>query len=375
MALGLYIHVPFCRTRCHFCAFYLRIHREDEAAAYLKSLMREIQLHASLNSLGGRRPDTLYFGGGTPTTLSPVQLGAIVAQVRNSFGLQADAEITVEAHPDTVTAEGLTCLVQAGFNRISLGAQSMDDGELIQVGRPTSTDAVRKAVTEARAAGLANINLDLIYGLPGQTIESWLTTLDEALALEPTHLSCYALTVEEKTRLSLDLKRGDRPEPDVLLQNAMEDEAARRLTAEGFLRYEISNYCRPGHVCKHNLLYWEGAEYLGLGPSAQSYLSGARFGNVEDLKTYQQTLKAGQLPILDRELLTKEQQRREALVFGLRLIEGVDARLVKATEVGRDRQQTVSRLTRQGLLEEQAGRIKLTDLGLHYADSVAVELL
>ncbi len=375
MAVGLYIHVPFCRTRCHFCAFYLRIHREDEAVSYLESLTREIQLHASLNGLGGRRFDSLYFGGGTPTTLGPDRLGAIVAQVRNCFDLTEQAEITLEAHPDTVTEEGLARLAQAGFNRISFGAQSMDDDELVRIGRPTSADTVRKAVTAARAAGLMNINLDLIYGLPGQAMESWTATLDEALALRPTHLSCYALTVEERTRLSVDLRRGDRSEPDSLLQNAMEDEASRRLTAAGFLRYEISNYCRPGYACTHNLLYWEGAEYLGLGPSAQSYLNGTRFGNVEDLAAYRQALEAGCLPILEQEDLSPERRKREALVFGLRLIEGVNLQLLGKDSLDGDWGQALRRLTRQGLLEEGSGRIKLTELGRRYADSVAVELL
>ncbi|MBM4125149.1 MAG: radical SAM family heme chaperone HemW [Nitrospira sp.] len=375
MPLGLYIHVPFCRTRCHFCAFYLHIHREDKAQAFVEALLCEMRLHALRNSLEGRRIETLYFGGGTPTTLSPDQLCRIVEQGRRCFGLADHAEISLEAHPDSVTEETLQRLVQAGFNRISFGMQSSDETELVQVGRPSSAAQIGRAVSLARAAGFSDINLDLIYGLPGQTLDSWTATLDEALALEPTHLSCYALTVEARTRLAIDLRRGDRTEPDAELQNAMEDEAASRLTDAGFQRYEISNYCRPGYACRHNLLYWQGGDYLGLGPSAQSYLAGCRFGNVEDLDAYRQALTEDRLPILETERLSPEQQRREAVVFGLRLLDGVVFRVAETGEPDSDWDLRVTRLAERGLIEERAGRIKLTDLGRRHADSVAVELL
>lgn len=374
MSLSLYIHVPFCKTRCHFCAFYLQIYREDRALAYLESLGREIRLHAQLNSLGGHSLDTVYFGGGTPTTLRPDELCKILKLIRACFGLQDNAEITLEAHPDTVTAEGLKCLVQAGFNRISFGVQSMDDSELLRIGRRTLGTFTHNAVTAARSAGFVNINLDLIYGLPGQTMRSWLSTLEETIELEPTHVSCYALMVEEGTKLHRDLRQGYGDEPDADLQNAMEDEAVRRLATAGFERYEISNYSRPGYACQHNQLYWRGEEYLGLGPSAQSYLNGCRFGNVEDLGTYHHTLESGNLPIQEREQLTPDQRQREAIVFGLRLIEGINLKGVQGT-VDRTWEQTLDRLMDQGLLEERSGRVRMTERGRRFADSIAVELL
>jgi oxygen-independent coproporphyrinogen-3 oxidase len=374
MSLGLYIHVPFCKTRCHFCAFYLQIHREDRALAYLESLGREIRLHAELNSLKGRPLDTVYFGGGTPTTLSSDQLFCILEQVRHCFGLQEHAEVTLEAHPDTVTEKGMRSLFQAGFNRISFGVQSMDDTELIRIGRRTLKTSAHSAAATARLVGFTNINLDLIYGLPGQTMRSWLATLDETLGLEPTHVSCYALTIEEGTRLHRDLHQGRSDEPDADLQNAMEDEAVSLLAAAGFERYEISNYSRPGYACRHNQLYWRGDEYLGLGPSAQSYLDGCRFGNVEDLLTYHRTLEFGDLPIQERERLTPEQCRREAIVFGLRLIEGTDLGIIQET-MDRTWEQVLDRLMDQGLLEERSGRVRMTEQGRRFADSIAVELL
>ncbi len=375
MSVGLYLHVPFCQTRCHFCAFTLQIHREDRVQHYLRALSNEVRLHAGQQSLNGRRLDTVYFGGGTPTTLDASQLTGILENVRDSYGLTDAAEISVEAHPDTVTEESLRKLVAAGFTRISFGAQSMDDNELLQIGRRTSGNRTEAAVRMARKAGFTNINLDLIYGVPGQTLDSWLATLDAVLSLEPAHVSCYALTVEEKTRLHIDVRRGDAVEPDAGLQNDMEDAAARRLAAAGFSHYEISNYARSGYACRHNLLYWQGHDYLGLGPSAQSYLDGRRFGNVESVEDYGRTLEEGRLPISDSELLSEGQRRRERIVFGLRLIEGVDQALLRHEPPDRAWQQTLDQLTRRGLLEERAGRIRLTDEGRRYADSVAVELL
>jgi oxygen-independent coproporphyrinogen-3 oxidase len=274
-----------------------------------------------------------------------------------------------------VTEDGLRQLTDAGCTRISFGVQSMDDGELLQIGRRTSSNRTQAAVGMARSAGFANINLDLIYGVPGQTLDGWLATLDAVLALEPAHLSCYALTVEEKTRLHLDVRRGDAIEPDAALQNEMEDAAARRLITAGFTRYEISNYARPGYACRHNLLYWQGHDYLGLGPSAQSYLDGRRFGNVESVEDYDRTLGRGCLPIAESELLSADQRQRERIVFGLRLIEGVDQVLLRHEPPDRAWQQTLDRLTRRGLLEERAGRLRLTDAGRRFADSVAAELI
>jgi oxygen-independent coproporphyrinogen-3 oxidase len=375
MPVGLYIHVPFCRTRCHFCAFYLQIHREDNALAYLEALEREIRLHEELNTLRGRTPETLYFGGGTPTMLSPDQLGGVVTLVRTHLGLREQAEVTLEAHPDTVTAEGLRSLFETGITRISFGAQSMDNEELLRIGRPTPAENTRMAVEQAREAGFLNISLDLIYGLPDQTLERWLETLEATIALEPTHLSCYALTVEEKTRFQIDLRRGDHVEPDPALQVAMDDAAGRRLAEAGFHRYEISNYSRNGYACRHNLLYWRGEEYLGFGPSAQSYLDGTRFGNVDDLAAYSRLLKTGTTPIVEKELLTPERQRREAVVFGLRLSDGLDLTALSPAKSDDGWEQTLHGLVVQGLVEKRGGWVRLTDLGRRYADTVAVALL
>jgi oxygen-independent coproporphyrinogen-3 oxidase len=375
MAVGLYIHVPFCRTRCHFCAFYLQVHREDRARGYLTSLEGEIRLHVAKDSLRGRSFDTVYFGGGTPTTLSPDQLDHILALIRAEFGLVATPEVTVEAHPDTVTAEGLHHLVQAGFTRISLGIQTVADQELIGVGRRTTGRPAEVALQAARAAGFGVVSVDLIYGLPAQSLASWMATLEEVLAWRPDHVSCYALTLEEHTHLALDVGRGNLLPPDPGLQNEMEEAAAERLAAAAFERYEISNYSRPGHRCRHNLLYWSGEDYVGLGPSAQSYLGGIRLGNVGDLGRYHQAIRAGRLPICSADPLTPKQRRREAVVFGLRLVEGVDRRLIEDHGADGAWRRALDQLTSEGLLEEGAGKIRLTGQGRRFADSVAVALI
>lgn len=385
MALGLYLHVPFCRTRCHFCAFYLHIHRDDRVHRYLTSLEREIRLHRESSTLEGRTLDTVYVGGGTPTTLQADQLCRIIDSLQEAFGIARDAEITVEAHPDSVTESGLEQLARSGVNRLSFGVQSLDEGELVRLGRHHGDQGNRslpRTLAMARRAGIRNINLDLMYGLPGQSLETWLGTLDEALGLEPTHLSCYALTVEEGTRFQVDLHRGAEVEPDPSLQIVMEEVAADRLVLAGFERYEISNYSRPGFASRHNLGYWEGADYLGLGPSAQSYLNGCRFGNVADLESYHQVLEGDRLPLVDREQLNAGQRRRERVVFGLRLTRGIAVETVQSNLANQDAgppdtqwSDSLLQLTQQGLLEETAGTLRLTPLGRRYADSVAVALL
>lgn len=373
--VGLYIHVPFCRSRCHFCAFYLQMYRADRAAAYVASLLREIALYVEHNPFGGRPLTSVYFGGGTPTTLRSDQLLDILSRIRNAFPLRPGAEITLEAHPETITGDTLALLRRAGFNRISFGIESMEEHELIRVGRPTTLGTARRAVADARQAGFANINLDLIYGLPGQTLETWLATLRDALSLLPTHVSCYALTIEEGTRLNVDRHRGEAVEPDEELQNRMEDVAQVVLEDAGYVRYELSNYARPGFACRHNLLYWTDGEYLGLGPSAQSYLNGCRFGNAEDLGAYHRLIEAGRAPVEVVERLSPRQRVREAIVFGLRLIEGIDQSLLKRDADQQHLARTVERLIGEALLESRAGKVRLSERGRRVADSIAVELL
>lgn len=243
--------------------------------------------------------------------------------------------------------------------------------DFIPIGRPGTVSDTEQAVQDARTAGFSNINLDLMYGLPGQSLASWTATLHSLLALNPTHISCYALTIEDHTKLAQDIAKGLVPAPDETLQIEMETATESVLTAAGITRYEISNYARSGYACRHNLLYWTDGDYLGLGPSAQSYVAGNRFGNIASLDAYSSRLQGDQLPATDRRLLTPDEQRRDALIFGLRLLQGVPNNLTI-----RDAEQSniLRQLTERGLIVNEHGRIKLTPLGRRFADSVASEL-
>ena len=369
--IGLYIHVPLCRQRCHFCAFYLEIVTPARTEAFLSALTRELSLYARQDLLGRRALQSIYFGGGTPTTIPARQLAGLLAQIRDLFPVSPDVEVTIEAHPATVTGSDLSMLAEAGFNRLSLGAESMAPGDFIPIGRPGTVTETEQAVDNARTAGFSNISLDLMYGLPGQSLASWIRTVNSLITLNPTHISCYALTVEDHTRLAQDIARGLVAAPDETLQNEMEDAAETILGSAGFTRYEISNYARSGHTCRHNLLYWTNGEYLGLGPSAQSYVGGCRFGNVADLDIYTGRLQSDQLPISERLTLSEEEQQRDALVFGLRLLNGVPNSVAAGDPGQRD---LLAQLSAKGLIVNEEQRIRLTPLGRRFADSVAGEL-
>ncbi len=369
--IGLYIHVPLCRQRCHFCAFYLEIATPTRIEAFLSALERELTLYHQQNLLDGRALQSIYFGGGTPTVIPALQLAALLDRIRNTYSVTPDVEVTVEAHPSTVTLSDLMILAEAGFNRISLGAESMAPQDFIPIGRPGTITETEQAVVHARTAGFSNINLDLMYGLPGQSLASWTATVQSLLRLNPTHISCYALTIEDHTKLANDIAKRLVPAPDEALQIEMEEAAETVLASAGFTRYEISNYAGPGYACRHNLLYWTDDDYLGLGPSAQSYVAGCRFGNIAHLDTYANLLEKDQLPVADRLSLSLEEQQRDALIFGLRLVNGVPSNIA-LEEAGQ--QNILTELTARGLIVNEDDRIRLTPLGRRFADSVSSEL-
>lgn len=372
--IGLYVHIPFCRQRCDFCAFYLEVARPERINAFCSALDREIRLYLEQDLIAGRELATIYFGGGTPTAIPAGKLTALLETLRTAWRAGSMVEATVEAHPSTVTGGDLRALVDAGFTRLSLGAESMDRHDLKAIGRPGTVVNTITAVREARAAGFTNISLDLMYGLPGQTVESWTNSLYAVLALDPTHVSCYALTIEEGTRFAFDVARGSIMRPDESLQIEMESVAQEILTSAGFTRYEISNYAKTGAECRHNLLYWTDQDYLGLGPSAQSYVKGVRFGNIADLTAYIDLVAHGRLPVTERTVLSEEQQQREALVFGLRLIEGVSSDRFERSLSAAEIRKILEQLTAKGLIQHRDTRMALTPLGRRYADTVAAEL-
>ena len=375
--LGIYVHVPFCRARCRFCAFYMEMPRENHVQKFLRGVDQELCLYARDVGLCNVPVSTIYFGGGTPTALPPQQLIQILNSIRRWFVMEDDIEVSVEVHPGTVTLDDLGALMQAGFTRLSVGGQSFDRNELRELGGRAFGAGVNQVVSWAQSVGFTNISLDLLFGFPGQSIESWQRTLGEALVVSPTHLSCYAYTLEEGSPFYREVTRGKRSEPDQEFQVILEEIAVDYLTAAGFQRYEISNFCRPRYECRHNMRYWQAQAYLGLGPSAQSCLGRARFGNAANLEWYADSLKNGTLPLDEIIRLSQDQIDRERVIWGLRMLSGVSISR-KFTEIRQKTAllQTIRRLSKDGLLRmEGQGQVRLTDLGIRYADTVAVALL
>src|SRR5437899_9455802 len=376
--VSLYLHVPFCDRRCHFCGFFTRARRDDRVAAFASDLMAEIRLHGRNDTLRGRTVETIYFGGGTPTTLSSWQLLSILEACRQSFVVDPAVEVSIEANPASVEESFLRALRKGGLNRLSVGAQSFDDAELKAANTPHTTREIVQAVGAARRAGFANLNLDLIYGLPGQSLTRWLVNLDAAIALAPEHLAFYGLTIEEGTQLHREIERGRLNLPDEDGLADMYQKGRDRLRAAGYLQYEVSNFARSGHACRHNLGYWTDREWLGLGPSAHSYLDGDRFSNVASLEDYHRLVAGGERPVAERETGAPELRAREAVAFGLRTVEGVRlGPLAKRYDFdpGARFREPIARLSRDGWLILDGEVLKPSPAGLMIADELAVAFL
>jgi len=376
--IGLYLHIPFCERRCHFCAFFTQGYREERAAAFMTDLLAEIRIHAEAGSLRGRTIETIYFGGGTPTSLSATQLIEILDACRCHFTVDRSAEISVEANPAGVDEGLLMALSQAGFNRLSFGAQSLDDRELAAIGSPHGVSDIIRAVETARKVGWRNISLDLIYGLPGQSHERLRGNLDAAIGLEPEHISFYGFTLEEGTRFARDAEQGHlNQQPDGLLAE-MYQTGRDSLQSAGYLQYEVSNFSRPGYACRHNLGYWTDREWLGLGPSAHWYLKGERASNVESLEEYHRSLAGGALPIGEREAADPDLRLREAFAFGLRKVAGVQLSPLKQRYGVSPRErfsEPIERLTTGGWVEIKGDWLRPTFAGLALADNLAMAFL
>jgi len=376
--VGLYLKVPFWDRRCYFCAFFTRARREDHVAAFVSDLLAEIQLHGRTNTLRGRTVETIYFGGGTPTLLLSGQLLSILEACRRIFVVDPAAEVSIEANPASLEEPFLGALRKGGFNRLSLGAQSFDDAELQAANTPHTAEQIERAVRAARRAGFANLNLDLIYGLPGQSLTRWLANLDAAIALAPEHLAFYGLTIEEGTQLHREMERGQLHLPDEDGLADMYQKGQDRLRGAGYLQYEVSNFARSGHACRHNLGYWTDREWLGLGPSAHSYLDGTRFSAVATLEEYQRLVSAGVPPIAEREPGTPDLRLREAVAFGLRTVAGVACAPLREryclNPIERFRE-PIERLTRDGwvILDDEV--LRASAAGLMLADELAVAFL
>ena len=322
-AAGIYVHVPFCLTRCGYCDFNAYAGLDELKPRYLRALLGEMALAAPAWS--GGEVGSVFLGGGTPTTMAPDDLGSLLAQLREAFDITPDAEITAEANPDTVDEASLAALHAAGYTRLSMGAQSFDPAVLQALERVHAPESVRRAWVAVRAAGYSNVNLDLIYGAHAETLDSWERTLDETIALAPEHVSAYALTIEPATALGRAVARGDVPAPDSDVQADMFLLACSKLGDAGYGHYEISNWAKPGYECQHNLGYWRRQPYLGLGAGAHSYRDDRRWWNVRPPEEYLATVERGDLPIGGSETLDASDAFLEEVFLRLRILEGVPA--------------------------------------------------
>jgi oxygen-independent coproporphyrinogen-3 oxidase len=373
VAFGVYLHVPFCRVRCGYCDFNtytsgeLRGARQDE---YADTLLREVALaRGVLADAGPPRPaETVFFGGGTPTLLPPGDLGRMLDGVRDAFGIAEGAEVTVEANPDTVTPAVAAELAASGVTRMSIGMQSAVPHVLAALDRTHNPDNVASAVEAARDAGL-DVSLDLIYGAPGESLDDWRLSLETALALDPDHLSAYALIIEEGTKLARQIRRGEVPAPDDDLQADMYELADSMLASGGYEWYEVSNWARDGqHRSRHNLAYWRGSDWWGFGPGAHSHVGGVRFWNVKHPAAYAQRLAAGESPAAARERPDAAARTLENVLLQTRIREGLPV-----SDLLGEGRHAVAALIADGLVEGSEavrGRIVLTLKGRLLADAV-----
>ena len=319
--LGIYIHIPFCRSKCDYCDFYSLAGREDRMDDYQKALIAQITESAPLAR--GYSVNSVYIGGGTPTWYGEKRLCELLRLINKKFKMAKDVEITMEANPDSVTEKGLRAMRRAGVNRVSLGMQSACDRELQDNHRPHTFQQVSAAVAAARKAKIKNLNLDLIFGLPGQTEDSWHETVEAALALSPEHLSCYGLTVEEGTPLAGRVARGERL-PDDDMQASLYLWTVERLAKAGYEQYEISNFAKPGCQSRHNLKYWMGREYMGFGAAAHSDFGGCRYAYVRDLEGYIRGVLDGDRLLSESEMIPPRERSGEYLMLRLRTTLGIE---------------------------------------------------
>jgi oxygen-independent coproporphyrinogen-3 oxidase len=382
MHAGVYIHIPFCRARCSYCDFATGMYEGELAERYVHALAKEME---SWNEIVNPVAiDTIYFGGGTPSLLSPLQIEWILKAVHNRFEIISGAEVTMEMNPgDGGTSaaskqETLREFHRLGINRASFGAQTFDDRELKQLGRTHTSADIPATFYELREAGFKNISFDLIAGLPNQTLSGWKRNLDEALTLRPDHLSLYLLDVHEGTPLAHQIRSGMRPRPDDDLAGDMYQLMIDEVSAAGYQHYEISNFCLPGLESRHNTKYWNGAPYYGFGCSAHSYDGWRRrWANERDVAKYVTLAEEQRSPIVERTDLNEEDARSESIFLGLRLMRGLDLENYR-TRFGSDLQDEydadLNRLREAGLIEIDEGLMRLTRRGALLSNEVFAAL-
>ncbi len=374
---ALYIHIPFCEKRCVYCDFYTVAGVSSRIPDYVAALKKEIGLRAAEPFWQRQRFATIFFGGGTPSLLSPQQIAEILDTVFGAFQFEQHPEITIEANPGTLTSEQLARYRSTGINRLSLGVQSLHADELERLDRIHSPQQAIDAVMMARHAGFKNINMDFIFALPQQTIPRWQESLEQAFELQPTHISAYNLTIEHGTPLDVKIRKGEMEPLSEEDERAFYQFTIDFLESHGYRQYEISNFAKPDFEAKHNIKYWDGSVYLGLGASAHSFDGKRRFWNVANLRKYLEALTAARLPEDSAEQLSKSQQMFETAFLGLRQRHGVDlAAFAKKFHQSFDAtfNGLVPELEKGGLLIRRDERLQLTQEGLFLCDEICAKL-
>jgi oxygen-independent coproporphyrinogen-3 oxidase len=367
MTAGLYLHIPFCIRKCGYCDFFSVNFDESLMKRFVGAVFGEIELRA--DEWKDAVFSTIYFGGGTPSLLDPRDI-AWLLDTASRHPAMHPVEVTLECNPGTISMEGLCRFREAGINRLSIGVQSFDNSVLSFLGRIHDADAARGAFEAARNAGLANVGIDLIYGIPGQTPESWASTINETISLGPDHVSMYELTVEDGTPIS-GLVHGNKVAmPDDASAISMYESAVAMLESAGIHRYEISNFARTGHECMHNLNYWRRGSYLGVGPSAHSFRESTRRYNLPELGAYLTALEQRQLPPENAESLSVETARFERVMLALRTSAGIPRHDLPHVYTG-----IIGEMLGDGLLVEAGGRIALTKRGVMLSNEVFMRLM
>lgn len=370
IAAGIYVHIPFCSSRCSYCDFATGLYQGELAERYVRALEQEIgsSLHV------GQRVDTIYFGGGTPSLLAPSQLERILTTVFERFEVDETAEITLEINPGSATPEKLRDFRRLGINRASFGAQIFDDAELAKLGRSHNTADTLRTFADLREAGFTNVSFDLIAGLPGQTLEGWQRNVEQALALQPEHLSFYLLEVHSGTPLAEHIRRGIQPVPDEDLAGVMYRSMLEQASEGGYEHYEISNLCWSNFHSRHNVKYWTGEPYYGFGCSSHSYDGQVRrWSNERDVRKYVELVERGESPVVEEQELSQDEVRAEALFLGMRLMRGIDVRWYRESfgvDLRDEHGDDLDRFCKAGLVEFDGVLLKLTRTGALLSNEV-----
>ena len=372
MSAGVYIHIPFCRSRCSYCDFATGLYQKELPEKYVAAVVKEVEQWQ-----GVAQPlevDTIYFGGGTPSLLYPEQVDKILGAVKRRFVVASLAEVTMEMNPGSISKETLSGFRNLGINRASFGAQTFDDRELARLGRSHTTAETLQTFRDLRLAGFENVSFDLIAGLPGQTLKAWGRNVEISLQLRPDHLSFYLLEVHEGTPLAEHIRKGSQPQPDEDLAAAMYEMMLEMSVAAGYVHYEISNLCLPGLESCHNSKYWSGLPYYGFGCSAHSF-DGCqkRWANERDVKAYVEKMESGESPIVQTWSLNEQDRRAESVFLGLRLMKGINLREYQeefAVDVRTEYREDFERLLAAGLIEVRGDLLRLTRAGALLSNEV-----